>query len=142
MMTCNQKEYQKFVSHFPNLCMHGLTSTEHCRLFKLDFESSRQQLTSSYQDFLDCCRWLSKCRMDDYATHFSPTSDQVLQRINSCLGREVAHGVVVAAVLFLELPHVMHGSSPGLSIGISRFCSHYLRSSTMAKHFKTASVAG
>jgi len=142
MLTCSQEEYRSLVDHYPNLCLHGLTTSEQCRLFKLDFEYSRLQLIGSYQDFSDCCQWLSQCRVDDYATHFSPTSEQVRQRLVSSLGREIAHGIVVAGVLFLQLPHVMHGSSPGLSIGISRFCSHYLRSSAVTKQLRMASVNG
>ena len=142
MQSCSQEQYRSFVGNFPNLCMHGLTSSEHCRLFKLDFAESRQRLTDSYQDFVDSCQWLDKCRMDDYATHYSPVSEQVRQRLNSSLGREIAHGVLVAAVLYLDLPHVMHGSSPGLSIGISRFCPHYLRSSSVTKQLKSSSFAG
>lgn len=127
MITCSQDDFQQFVAHFPNLCSRGLTSSEYCRLFKVDFDASRQELADSYQAFLDCCQWLLKCRMDEYATHFSPTSEQVQSKMIEQLGRDIPHGVLVSAVLFLDLPHVMHGKSPGLSIGISRFCSHYHR---------------
>lgn len=125
MCNCSQREFKTFVGHHPNLCASGLVTNDYCRLFKLDFSASRLELSESHSDFLDCCRWLRKCRMDGYATHYSPTSEQVLRKINAGLGRSIAHGVLVAAVLYLELPHVMHGNSPGLSIGISRFCSHY-----------------
>jgi|GEM_PF-1595066 len=125
MFKCSKNEFEKFVGHVPNLCADGLVTNDYCRLFKLDFAESRQELSASYSDFLDCCRWLKKCRMDEYATHFSPASEQVLRKIVTSLGRDITHGVLVAAVLYLDLPHVMHGKSPGLSIGISRFCSHF-----------------
>lgn len=139
MSICSQNEYQRFVDNFPNLCTLGLATSEHCRLFKLDFKSSRSELTAAYQDFLDCCDWLKKCRMDDYATHYSPTSEQIQRRIENSLTRGVSHGVLVAAVLYLDLPHVKHGNLPGLSIGISRFCSHYLRSKANPVQLKFAS---
>jgi hypothetical protein len=138
MLLCSKDEYRDFVDHFPNLCLHGLTSKDHCRLFKLDLAESRRQLARSYVDFVDCCKWLQQCRMDDYATHYSPTSEQVRQRLSNALDREIAHGVIVTAVLFLDLPHVTHGTSPGLSIGISRFCAHYLRSSPQTKQIQVA----
>ncbi len=141
MFTCSQNDFQRFVSAFPNLCANGLTSSEYCQLFKIDFETSRQELTSSYQAFVDCCQWLLKCRMDDYATHFSPTSEQVLAKLVQQFDRDISHGALISAVLFLNLPHVMHGKSPGLSIGISRFCSHYHRHISTLKPLKLASGA-
>lgn len=127
MCTCSQGEFKTFIGQHPKLCASGLVTNDYCRLFHLDFTASRQKLSDSFTDFLDCCRWLGKCRMDDYATHFSPTSEQVLRKIRAALERDIAHGVLVAAVLYLRLPHVVHGKSPGLSIGISRFCPHYHR---------------
>ncbi len=130
MFKCSQLEFMTFIGHLPNLCASGLVTKEYCRLFNLDFSASRLQLTDSYADFNVCCRWLKMCRTDEYATHFSPSSEQVLQKINTFLERTISHGSLVAAVLYLDLPHVKHGNSPGLSIGISRFCSHYHSIST------------
>ena len=125
MFKCSKHDFLTFVDQVPNLCASGLVTDEYCRLFKLDFADSRSELSGSFADFSACCRWLDKCRMDDYATHYSPTSDQVLRKISTCLGRKISHGALVAAALYLDLPRVMHGNSPGLSIGISRFCPHY-----------------
>jgi hypothetical protein len=125
MFKCSNVEFETFVGNVPNLCASGLVTNDYCRLFKLDFPASRQELADSFSDFHDCCCWLNSCRMDGYATNFSPTSEQVLRKINISLGRSISHGVLVAAVLYLGMPRVMHGNSPGLSIGISRFCPHY-----------------
>ncbi len=127
-MACSQEEFRSFVAHIPNLCTRGLTTAEYCQLFNIDFEHSRLSLADAYQDFLDCCRWLLDCQLDLYATHFSPRSEKVLGKVSGCLGRQISHGTLVAAVLYLDLPHVLHGNSPGISVGISRFCCHYHRS--------------
>jgi len=140
MFKCNQNKFEAFVSQVPNLCASGLVTNDYCRLFKLDFEASRLDLLDSFSDFLECCSWLKKCRMDDYATHYSPTSEQVLKKISASFGHPVALGVLVVAVLYLELPRVMHGNSPGLSIGISRFCPHYHRVPSTPQEIHFANV--
>ena len=122
MVVCNKDEFRQFVEKFPNLCASGIVTSDYCRLFKLDFHGSRQQLIDAYKDFIACCDWLSGCRYDDYATHYSPGTDRLLAKIRLSLGRTIPHGALVAAVLYLELPHVMPGNSPGLAVGVSRFC--------------------
>ncbi len=122
MVLCNREEFQQFVEKFPNLCASGMVTPEYCRLFKVDFPSSRRQLIEAYDDFAACCHWLSGCRYDDYATHFSPGTDRLLTKVSAALGRNILHGSLVAAVLYLELPHMIPGNSPGLSVGVSRFC--------------------
>lgn len=123
MVICSRGEYQQFVEKISNLCADGMVTSEYCRFFKVDFDGSRQRLFDAYDDFAACCSWLSGCRFDDYATHYSPGTDRLLARVNQSLGRTVSHGSLVAAVLYLDLPHVMPGNSPGLSVGVSRFCS-------------------
>jgi hypothetical protein len=128
-MICSREEYQQFVGRITNLCVDGMVSSDYCRLFKINFDASRRQLFDCYDDFLACCTWLSSCDFDEYATHYSPGSDRLLARVNKALGRSVPHGALIAAVLYLELPHVMPGNSPGLAVGVSRFCSSLYASS-------------
>ncbi len=123
MFDCSIEEFRKFVLGTANLCGDGMVTSEYCRFFKIDFNSSRSQLLESYADFSACCSWLSGCRFDDYATHYSPGSDRLLSQLNKALGRPVPHGALIAAVLYLELPHVIPGTSPGIAVGVSRFCS-------------------
>jgi len=123
VIVCSSEEYQHFVGRISNLCVDGMVTSDYCRFFKVDFASSRQLLLDSYTDFSDCCTWLSGCLFDDYATHYSPGSERLLARVNSALGRNIHHGALIAAVLYLDLPHVMPGNSPGLAVGVSRFCS-------------------
>lgn len=122
MVICNREEYRQFVEKFPNLCANGMVTPEYCHLFKIDFMKSRNQLVDAYDDFAASCSWLSGCRFDDYATHFSPGTDRLLNKLNLSIGHAVPHGALVAAVLYLELPHVIPGNSPGISVGVSRFC--------------------
>ncbi|MCF6177866.1 MAG: hypothetical protein L3J63_00555 [Geopsychrobacter sp.] len=122
MLICSKEEFRNFVEHVPNLCVNGLVSSDYCRFFKVDFYSSRNLLLETYEDFIACCNWLSGCRFDDYATHFSPGSDRLLARLNSTFDHPMQHGTLIAAVLFMELPHVIPGNSPGLTVGVSRFC--------------------
>ena len=132
MFDCSIEEYQGFVRRITNLCVDGMVTSEYCRFFKIDFNSSRSQLLESYDDFSACCNWLSGCRFDDYATHYSHGSDRLLSQLNIALGREVSHGALIAAVLYLDLPHVMPGNSPGIAVGVSRFCSRLQRQSLSA----------
>ena len=99
-----------------------MVTAEYCRFFKLGFDNSRSQLLDAYDDFSACCTWLSGCRFDDYATHYSPGSERLLNQANKMLGRTLPHGALIAAVLYLDLPHIMPGNSPGLAVGVSRFC--------------------
>ena len=122
MIICNREEYQQFVKRITNLCAAGMVTAEYCRYFKVDFDSSRSQLLDSYEDFSVCCTWLSGCRFDDYATHYSPGTERLLSQASKMQGRPLPHGALIAAVLYLELPHVMPGNSPGLGVGVSRFC--------------------
>ncbi len=121
-MVCSEDDYRTFVRKIPNLCANGMVTPEYCRFFKVDFNTSRQQLLAAFDEFNACCHWLSGCRFDDYATHHSPGTDRLLNKIRNATGRSLSHGALVAAVLYLELPHVMPGNSPGLSVGVSRFC--------------------
>lgn len=122
MVICSRDEFQKFVERISNLCADGMVTPDYCRLFKVDFSESRNRLVAAYEDFVACCNWLSGCRFDDYATHFSPGTERLLAKVNRKLGRQIVHGALIAAVLYLELPHIMPGNSPGLSVGVSRFC--------------------
>lgn len=122
MIVCSKEEFRTFVNRFPNLCASGMVSSDYCRFFKINFDDSRQRLLEAYDDFSACCNWLAGCRYDDYATHHSPGTDRLLDKVRAFLGREIPHGALIAAVLYLELPHVMPGNTPGLSVGVSRFC--------------------
>ena len=125
MIICSREEFREFVQRISDLCVEGIVTADYCRFFKVDFDSSRNLLLDSYEDFSDCCTWLSGCRYDEYATHHSPGTDRLLVRVNKALGRSIPHGALIAAVLFLDLPHVTPGNSPGLAVGISRFCARF-----------------
>ena len=122
MKICSDEEFQQLVGKISNLCIEGMVSAEYCRFFNVDFDSSRKRLLESYADFSACCAWLSGCLFEGYATHHSPGTDRLLSRVSSSLGRPVSHGALISAVFYLELPYMMPGNSPGLTVGVSRFC--------------------
>ncbi len=122
MVVCTKDEFQAFVGKVSNLCAGGMVSADYCRYFKLDFAVSRQELLTAYEAFISCCSWLDGCRYDEYATHFSPGTDRLLPRVSAASGCTIPLGALIAAVLYLELPYVIPGNSPGLAVGISRFC--------------------
>lgn len=130
MKICSENEYRQFVEGISGLGTEGFVSAEYCEMFNIDFPASRQILSDSYQEFVTCCDWLNGCRFNDYATHFSPDSLRIKEKVESNSGRSVSNGSLIAAVMFLTLPHVTLGNSPNISIGISRFCTRFHASAT------------
>lgn len=125
MKICNESEYRQFVDRISDLCSEGFVSAEYCKMFHIDFDASREELLDAYQEFVTCCDWLSGCRFDDYATHFSPDSLRIKAKIEASSGRSVSNGSLIVAVMFLDLPHVTLGNSPNISIAVSRFCTRF-----------------
>lgn len=132
MGNCSESEYRQFVDRIADLCSEGFASDEYCKLFHVDFAASREELLNAYQGFVTCCNWLNGCSFDDYATHFSPDSQRVKAKIEASSGRPILNGSLIAAVMFLDLPHVMLGNSPNISIAVSRFCARFHASATIS----------
>lgn len=125
MKICSENDYRQLIEGISDLCCEGFVSTEYCKMFNINYESSRTQLLNAYQEFVTCCSWLSECRFNDYATHFSPDSMRIKSKIDTNSGRLVSNGSLIAAVMYLDLPHVTLGNSPNIAIAISRFCTRF-----------------
>jgi hypothetical protein len=122
---CSESVYRQLVDSSAGLCAAGFASPEYCRMFDIDFDASREELRGGYRDFVTCCEWLSGCRYNDYATHFSPDSLRAKAKIEASSGRPVSNGSLIVAVRFLDLPHVQLGKTPNIAIAFSRFCSRF-----------------
>jgi len=122
---CNESEYRQFVNQIPDLCADGFVSSEYCSLFHVDFDESRAKLLEAYREFVTCCDWLSGCRLDDYATNFSPDSLRIKSKIEASSGRSVSNGCLIVAVKFLDIPHTTLGNTPNIAVAISRFCARF-----------------
>lgn len=109
----------------PGLCSEGFVSDEHCQLFGIDFLESRERLLGAYGEFLTCCDWLSECRFNEYATHFSPDSLKIKEKVEASSGKKISNGSLIAAAIFLELPYVTLASTPNIFVAISRFCTRF-----------------
>lgn len=122
---CSENEFRQFVENLSGLCVEGFVSDEYCEMFGVDYGSSRERLLDSYREFAVCCEWLSGCRLSDYATHFSPDSLRIVKKIEASSGQTISNGSLIAAVKYLDLPHVSLSNTPNIFVGISRFCKRF-----------------
>lgn len=125
MNICSESEYRQFVGNISDLCVEGFVSADYCEMFGIDYEASRARLLDSYHEFAVCCEWLSGCRLSDYATHFSPDSLRIKEKVEASSGQSVSNGSLIVAVKYLDLPHVTLSNTPNIFVGISRFCKRF-----------------
>lgn len=118
-MNPSEQSFRIFLERNPHLCASGLASPDLCRQLQLDFAGERQRLKSSYDDFALCCDWLLDCTPMRRVSCVAPASSVLRSHIEKKLGLPVCHGALVAAVLFLRIPHHQTEGSVDVRVGIS-----------------------
>jgi len=118
-MTPNEQSFQTFLEKNPQLCASGLAGPDLCRQLQLDYEGERQRLKAAFNDFAICCDWLLDSTPMRRVSCVAPTSSELTSRIEKKLGLPVCHGALVAAVLFLRIPHHQPDGFPDVRVGIS-----------------------
>lgn len=118
-MNPNEQSFQTFLEKNPQLCASGLAGPDLCRQLQLDYAGERQRLKAAFSDFALCCDWLLDSTPMRRVSCVAPTSSALASRIAKKLGIPVCHGALVAAVLFLRIPHHQPDGSPDVRVGIS-----------------------
>jgi len=118
-MNPNEQSFLVFLEKNPQLCASGLAGPDLCRRLQLDYEGERQRLKAAFSDFALCCDWLLDSTPMRRVSCVAPASSALTSRIEKKLGTPVCHGALVAAVLFLRIPHHQPEGSPDVRVGIS-----------------------
>jgi hypothetical protein len=108
-----------FLEKNPHLCASGLASPDLCRRLQLDYASERQRLKNSYGEFSLCFDWLLDCTPMRRVSCVAPAGSDLRKRIELAIGSPLPLGALIAAVLYLRLPHHHPADSPDVRVGIS-----------------------
>jgi len=126
-MNISERAFRTLLDKHPLLCASGLSDPGVCETPGLDFDAERHRLESAYDEFSLCCDWLLECTPLKHVSFVSPVSNALVLRVGEYFGSAVSHGALVAAVLYLRIPHHHLPDSPNLKVGIS------LRSPTLVE---------
>jgi len=118
-MTPNEQSFQAFLEKNPQICACGLAGPELCRQLQLDYEKERQRLKAAFNNFALCCDWLLDSTPMRRVSCVAPTSSTLAEHVAKKLNAPVCHGALVAAVLFLRIPHHQPEGSAEIRVGIS-----------------------
>jgi len=118
-MNPDEQAFKALLEKNPKLCACGIASPELCRSLLLDFEKERQRLRSAYDDFLRCCDWLLESTPMRRVSCVAPTGSSLASYLEKTQGTPVCLGSMVAAVLYLRIPHHHPEGSADVRVGIS-----------------------
>jgi len=115
----SEQSFFTFLEKHPQLCASGLAGPDLCRRLQLDYERERMLLRDSFREFALCCDWLLDCTPMRRVSCVAPASSELLGRVEKQTGLRISNGALVAAVLYLRLPHHHPGDTPDVRVGIS-----------------------
>jgi len=118
-MNPSEHSFHNFLEKHPQLCAKGLAGPDLCGRLQLDYDQERQLLRGSFREFALCCDWLLDCTPMRRVSCVAPSSSDLLGRVEKQTGLRISNGALVAAVLYLRLPHHHPGDTPDVRVGIS-----------------------
>jgi hypothetical protein len=109
-----ESAYRRFLEKQPQLAASGLAGSE-----TSGFAKERQRLEGSFAEFALCCDWLLDCTPMRRVSCVAPWSGELRSVIERQTGTAIPVGALIAAVLFLRLPHYHPDGSTEVRVGIS-----------------------
>jgi hypothetical protein len=106
--------YRLFLEKHPQLCAGGLTGSG-----TADSAEERRRLEGAFAEFALCCDWLLECTPMRRVSCVAPWAAELRGHIERQTGTAVSLGALIAAVLFLRLPHHQPDGSCDVRVGIS-----------------------
>lgn len=106
--------FHRLLEKHPRLCATGLGEPG-----AAGFDDDRQRLEGSFADFAICCEWLLDCTPMRRVSCVAPWSGELTTIIKGQTGTAISVGALIAAVLYLRLPHFQPDGSTDVRVGIS-----------------------
>lgn len=118
-MNISERAFEGLLEQYPHLGAHGLADPALCQQLQVDFAGERERLVNSFHEFAFCCDWLLDCTPLKHVSCLAPNSTGLAAIVAKRYGAFVPNGALVAAVLYLRLPHRELDDSPDIRVGIS-----------------------
>jgi len=118
-MSPSEPSFQAFLEKNPQLCASGLAGPDLCQQLRLDYAGERLRLRESFADFTLCCDWLLDCTPMRRVSCVAPSSLELVDHVKRFSGVSVSNGALIAAVLYLRIPHHRPADSLEVRVGIS-----------------------